>query len=100
MCVGERERNTLAGIAVDSLWVMDTFQPAKGVMRALRCKALLMVVDAFSKYAMVRVLRNQTGGEMRRVVENIFEETKRRPATILVTRARERKRIPTTAALL
>ena len=64
---------------IDDVWQIDLCDLSKLSRFNSRYKFLLTVIDVFSRYAFVRPLKNKTGLEVSKALENIFEIEQRKP---------------------
>lgn len=76
-----RRRKTLAR-GIDHVWQMDLCDLSKLSRFNKGFKFLLTVIDVFSRYAFVRPLRNKTGLEVSKAIDDIFKTAKRNPSKI------------------
>ena len=74
---------------IDDLWQVDLAVFNNLAPYNDGYKYLLVVIDVFSKYSWVRILRRKTGKEVNKALESIFDADKRKPQNIQSDKGKE-----------
>ena len=67
-------RNKIMVTGIDDQWQMDLMSMISYAKYNNNIKYVLLVIDVFSKTVWLRALKNKTGMEVKRAIEDIFQE--------------------------